>query len=80
MINPLLLSLSLSHTHTYVHTHSAKSAAPMRPWPVIRWSVDDVGSWLLQLGLESYVQAFREDLINGDMLVVRACMCVCVCV
>lgn len=36
--------------------------------PLVRWSVDDVSNWLLDLGLEDYQANFEHQKVNGRML------------
>ena len=68
-----LLLYWLAHPHTS-HTPSHTAAAPtaslskLNPANLTSWGVDDVCQWLTSEGLGRFMDAFRENAVDGECL------------
>ena len=46
------------------------SMSPLNPANLTSWSVDDVSQWLVEKNLGQFMDVFRENLVDGECLMV----------
>ena len=69
----LYVCLTLHQSHTLPPSPASQpspSMSPLNPANLTSWSVDDVSQWLVEKGLGQFIDIFRDNLVDGECLMV----------